>query len=86
MFRPNNVSEIRWAFYVKLFKFFIASVVVLAFLILLLSNIGGALIGILMLVAYIPSAIGYVLFHTHFAIEAEKNAPPQEIPVEAEEE
>ncbi|MBE6987851.1 MAG: hypothetical protein E7432_03620 [Ruminococcaceae bacterium] len=85
MFRPDNVSEIRWAFYVKLFKFFIASVVVLAFLILLLSNIGGALIGILMLVAYIPPAIGYVLFHTHFAIEAEKNAPPQEIPVEAEE-
>lgn len=85
MFRPDNVSEIRWAFYVKLFKFFIASVVVLAFLILLLSNIGGALLGILMLVAYIPCAIGYVLFHTHLAIEAEKNAPQQEIPVENKE-
>ena len=85
MFRPDNVSEIRWAFYVKLFKFFVASVVVLAFLILLLSNIGGAFLSSLILVSYIPSAIGYVLFHTHFAIEAEKNAPPQEIPVENKE-
>lgn len=86
MFRPDNVSEIRWAFYVKLFKFFIASVVVLAFLILLLAEVGGALIGGLIVLTYLPSAIGYVLFHTHLAIEAEKNAPPQEIPVEAEEE
>ena len=31
MFHPDNVSEIRWAFYVKLFKFFISSIVVLAF-------------------------------------------------------
>ncbi len=85
MFRPDNVSEIRWAFYVKLFKFFIASVVVLAFLILLLSSLGGAFLSSLILVAYIPPAFGYVLFHTHFAIEAEKNAPPQEIPVETEE-
>ena len=85
MFRPDNVSEIRWAFYVKLFKFFIASVVVLAFLILLLSSLGSAFLSSLILISYIPPAIGYVLFHTHFAIEAEKNAPPQEIPVEAEE-
>ena len=85
MFRPDNVSEIRWTFYVKLFKFFVASVVVLAFLILLLSSLGGAFLSSLILLAYIPCAIGYVLFHTHFAIEAEKNAPQQEIPVENKE-
>ena len=86
MFRPDNVSEIRWAFYVKLFKFFVSSIVVLAFLILLLSSLGGAFLSSLILVSYIPCAIGYVLFHTHLAIEAEKNAPPQEIPVETKEE
>lgn len=86
MFRPDNVSEIRWAFYTKLFKFFVASVVVLAFLILLLSSLGGAFLSSLILLAYIPCAFGYVLFHTHFAIEAEKNAPQQELLTETEEE
>lgn len=85
MFRPDNVSEIRWAFYVKLFKFFISSIVVLAFFIALLSSIDGEFICGLMVIAYIPCAIGYVLFHTYFAIQAEKNAPQQEIPVENKE-
>ena len=86
MFRPDNVSEIRWAFYVKLFKFFVSSIVVLAFLILLLAEVGGALIGGLIVLTYLPCAFGYVLFHTHFAIEAEKNAPQQELLTETEEE
>ena len=85
MFRPDNVSEIRWTFYVKLFKFFVASVVVLAFFIALLSSIDGEFICGLMVISYIPCAIGYVLFHTHLAIEAEKNAPQQEISVKTEE-
>ena len=85
MFRPDNVSEIRWAFYVKLFKFFVASVVVLAFFIAQLTSIDGEFICGLMVISYIPCANGNVLFHTHLAIEAEKNAPQQEIPVENKE-
>lgn len=85
MFRPDNVSEIRWAFYVKLFKFCVASVVVLTFITLFFASLGGILIGGLIVLTYLPCAFGYVLFHTHFAIEAEKNAPQQEIPVENKE-
>ncbi|MBR5266213.1 MAG: hypothetical protein IKV63_06325 [Clostridia bacterium] len=78
MFRPDNVSEIRWAFYVKLFKFCVASVVVLTFITLFFASLGGILIGGLIVLAYLPCAFGYVLFHTYFAIQAEKNAPQQE--------
>ncbi|MBR4879248.1 MAG: hypothetical protein IKU13_05400 [Clostridia bacterium] len=83
MFRPDNVSEIRWAFYVKLFKFFVSSVVVMIFI---MAPTQGLLL-VPFAVAYVPCAIGYVLFHTYFAIQAEKNAPPQEeIPAETKEE